>query len=663
VLCWGAQPLGIGGKNVKTKQPREVTDDGLSRREFLAGATVAGAALGASSRAEAQRSTQAGSAPPSETQRLRDEGLPDEYTAAETERYFVASPGSDFMVDVIKSLGIDYLATNPGSSFRGLHESLVNYGGNSKPEVLTCVHEEQAVAMGHGYFKVAGRPLAVACHGTVGIQHAAMAVYNAWCDRVPVVLIAGNHLDATERRIGVEWAHSAQDCVRPIRDYIKWDDTPVSLSHFAESMVRAYKIALTPPAGPVAIVADGHLQEEGMAHDAPRVPRLSPTQPPRGDANAVAEAARLLAEAESPVIVVDRMARDQEGIELLVTLAETLQAPVVDRQGRTNFPNTHYLYQGRSELVSADVILGLELNDEWGVVNSLRDHVHREAQRTARPDARFITIGVGDLFLKSNYQNFQRYLGTDLSIAGDAQATLPSLIEAVQSALPRNRRAALAGREQHWRAQHAKRREAALDAARYGWNASPVSTARLAMEVWSAVRDRDWGIVSDQFFTWPHDLWQIDRHYQFIGSSGGAGVGYGAPAAVGAALAHREHGRVAVNFQNDGDLMYVPGVLWTAAHHEIPLLSVMHNNRAYHQEVMHLQRMASRRRRGVEGSAKIGNVLEEPFIDFASLARSMGVWAEGPVEDPNVLGGVVREALALVEQGVPALIDVVAQPR
>jgi len=649
---------------VKTKVPQNENESRLNRRDFIAGATAAGVAVGGAASADAQTvRNSAAAAPPSEAQRLRDQGSPAEYSETEADRYFVTNPGSDFMVDVIKSLNIDYLATNPGSSFRGLHESLVNYGGNAKPEVLTCMHEEQAVAIGHGYFKVAGKPLAVACHGTVGVQHAAMAVYNAWCDRAPVVIIAGNHLDAKERRLGVEWAHSAQDCVRPIRDYIKWDDTPISLQHFAESLVRAYKIAMTPPAGPVAIVADGHLQEAAVEHAALSIPRLSPAVPPRGDGNAVEEAARMLAEAEFPVIVADRAAHDQHGIELLVELAETLQAPVIDRRGRTNFPNTHYLYQGGGLAAQADVILGLELNDEWGVINTLRDRVHREPERTARPDVRFISIGVGDLFLKSNYQNFQRYYGADLSIAGDAQATLPSLIEAVKKSMPARRASTLADRESRWRKAHVERHEAARNAARYAWDASPVSTARLAMEVWNAVRDKDWAIVSSQFFTWPHDLWQIDKHYQYIGEAGGAGVGYGAPAAVGAALAHKESGRIPVNFQSDGDLMYVPGVLWTAAHHRVPLLSVMHNNRAYHQEVMHLQRMAARRQRGVEGSAKIGNFIDDPFIDYASVARGLGVWAEGPVEDPSKLGPLVREALAMVEQGVPALIDVVAQPR
>ena len=656
-------------KKTQETTPEQTTDETrLDRRSFIAGVSATGVALGsAATTAGAQQTAQTdhmAAAPPSEAQRVADVGTPDEYSADEHEKYFVDNPGSDYMIDVLRSLNIDYVATNPGSSFRGLHESLVNYGGNSKPELLTCTHEEQAVAMGHGYYKVAGKPIAVACHGTVGIQHASMAVYNAWCDRAPVVLIAGNHLDATQRRLGVEWAHSATDCVRPIRDYIKWDDTPVSLPHFAESMVRAYKLSMTPPAGPVAVVCDGHLQEEAAEHGSMAMPRMSPTQPPRGDANAVEEAARWLAEAESPVIVVDRMAHNQEGVDLLVELAETLQAPVVDRRGRMNFPNTHYLYQGRGELSRADVILGLELNDVFGIVNSVRDIAHKDTRRTVRPDARVITIGVNDLYMKSNYQNFQRYFDADLSIAGDAQATLASLTEAVRSAMPRNRRSTLADREERLRAQHARRRQEVLDTARYGWNSSPVSTARIAMETWNAVKDKDWALVSQQFFTWQFDLWDMDQHYHHIGGSGGAGVGYGGPAAVGAALAHRDHGRIAVNFQNDGDLMYVPGILWTAAHHRIPLLSVMHNNRAYHQEVMHLQRMSARRRRGLDGAAaRIGNVLDDPPIDFAALGKSLGIWTAGPIEDPRDLAPALREGVAMVEQGVPVLIDVVAQPR
>ena len=637
---------------------------GVSRREFLAAATAASAASAAltTAPAVAQAPEGARAVPPSDAERVAEHGALDDYTAEEAGRYFVEHPASDVIVDVLKSLSIDYVTTNPGSSFRGLHESIVNYGGNRAPELLTCTHEETAVAMAHGYAKVAGKPIAVAVHGTVGLQHAAMAVYNAWCDRVPVVIIAGNHLDADERRV-LEWVHSAQDCIAPIRDYIKWDDLPLSLPHFNESLVRAHKIATTPPMGPVAIVADGAMQEQDLKSERPELPRPTVLQRPRGDDTALREAARLLVAAANPVIVADRYAHDQAGVELLVSLAETLQAPVVSRRGRMNFPNTHPLAQGGGATAQADVVLGLELTDTWGLVNTVSDRVTREASRIARPDLQMVTIGTGELFYRSNYQGFGRYYGAELTIAGDAQASLPALLEAVRAELTPARRSAIAARGERLRIAREERRAAARDAARYAWDASPISTARLAAEIWNAIRDKDWALVSEPLFGSLHELWEIERYYQYIGGSGGSGMGYGAPAAVGAALAHRGHGRLAVNIQKDGDLMYGPGALWTAAHHRIPLLSVMHNNRAYHQELMHLQRMAARRRRGVDGSAKVGNVLEDPFIDFATLAKGMGVWAAGPISDPAQLAPVLREAVAVVESGVPALVDVISQPR
>jgi thiamine pyrophosphate-dependent acetolactate synthase large subunit-like protein len=646
---------------LRVTKRKDERSDGLSRRTFLAGATAASVALAGAESAEAQTAAEpaAGAAPPSGPQLAREHGALD-YTPAERERYFVDDPGSDLMVDLLKSLDVDYVTMNAGSSFRGLHESILNYGGNKKPEIITCVHEEQSVAMAHGYAKVAGKPIVVACHGTVGIQHAAMAVYNAWVDRVPMVIVAGNYLDGDERRV-LEWIHAAQDCIQPIRDYIKWDDAPTSLQSFNESLLRAHKIATTVPMGPVAIVADSTVQEApaGAAHKA--LPRPSRTRPPRGDDAALAEAARLLVAAESPVIVADRVAHDQAGVDLLVELAETLQAPVVSRRGRMNFPNTHYLNGGVTS--QADVILGLELSDTWGLVNTVPDHVTRQAVRVAKPGVKLVTIGTGDLFLKSNYQNFQRYYGVDLSVAGDAQASLPALIEAVRKAQPRSGHAALQARGEKLRKARATRREEALRAMRYGWDASPISTARLSAEIWNAVRGHDWALVSEPLFPSLHEIWEIDKHYQYIGGSGGAGMGYGAPASVGAALAHREARRLVVNVQKDGDLMYCPGALWTAAHHDIPLLSVMHNNRAYHQELMHVQRMAARRRRGVDGKAKIGTTLEDPFIDYATLAKGMGMWSAGPIEDPAKLAAVLREAVAVVASGKPAFVDVVSQPR
>jgi acetolactate synthase-1/2/3 large subunit len=571
--------------------------------------------------------------------------------------------GSDFMVDVLKSLGFEYICANPGSSFRGIHESVINYGGNKRPELITCCHEESSIAMAHGYAKVEGKPLGVLAHGTVGLQHASMAIYNAWCDRVPVYVMLGNQLDATMRRPGVEWAHSVQDAAAMVRDYSKWDDTPMSLPHFAESAVRAYKIALTPPMAPVVLVLDAEMQERPLGSDVKlAIPRLTIPSPPQGDSGAVAELARLLVSAEHPVIVADRLARTPAAMKDLVELAQTLQASVIDQGGRMNFPVRHPLNQSQARAIAdADLILGLEVSDFWGVVNSFRDQLTRTSRPTTRPGTKFVSITTGDLYVRANYQDFQRYAEVDLAIAADAEATLPSLIEAVKRLITSDRKRMFESRG----AKLADASSAALDRSRveasYAWDATPVSTARLCAELWGQIRNEDWALVNGTG-GWARRLWNFDKPYQWIGGSGGAGVGYGAPAAVGAALAHKRHGRLPVNIQTDGDLMYAPGVLWTAAHHRIPLLSVMHNNRAYHQELMHVQKMCNRHNRGID-QGRLGSELVDPAIDYAKVAQGLGVHAEGPITDPADLGPAIARAIAVVKRGEPALVDVVCQPR
>jgi acetolactate synthase I/II/III large subunit len=626
----------------------------IGRRRFLKQAAVTGAALVAADSAAPRAQTAARTRPPEQDPPVE---------AITTDR-----PGGDFMVDVLKTLDFEYVAANPGSSFRGLHESLLNHGGNTAPEFITCCHEESSVAMAHGYFKVEGKPMAAMVHGTVGLQHAAMAVYNAYCDRVPVYIIAGNSIDATQRRPGVEWDHSVQDAATVVRDFTKWDDLPISLQHFAESAVRAYKIAMTPPMMPVLLVADGGLQEDPISLDSPpRIPKLTMTAPPQGDSAAVNEAARLLALAENPVLVAGRLARTPAGMARLVELAELLQAPVIDQGERMNFPSRHPLnHSDRArELVSAaDVIVGFELTDFWGTVNAYRDQLHRASRSSIKPSAKLVSITSGDLFMKSNYQDQQRYPEVDIAMAADAEATLPSLIESVKRQLNADRKRVLADRGKTLVEARGRLFERTKSEAAWGWDASPISTARLSAELWAQIKDSDWALVSPIEFVsrWPMRLWNFDKPYQFIGAAGGAGVGYGAPAAVGAALAHKKHGRLVVNIQADGDLMYAPGVLWTAAHHKIPLLSVMHNNRAYHQEVMHIQRMAARHERGIDRAA-IGTTIDNPNIDYAGLARSLGVHAEGPITDPKDLAGAIRRAIDVVKRGEPALIDVVSQPR
>jgi acetolactate synthase-1/2/3 large subunit len=580
----------------------------------------------------------------------------------------VDRPGSDFMVDVLKSLNFEYLCANPGNSFRSLHESLINYGGNRAPEFITCCHEESSVAMGHGYAKIEGKPLLVCVHGTVGLQHASMAIYDAFCDRVPVYIVLGNFGDSAERFGQVDWTHSAQDPAAMIRDYVKWDDRPVSLQGFSESAVRAYKIATTPPMMPVALVADHELQEYAVADGANlSVPKLTMTSPPVGDSGAVAEVARLLVAAENPVLVTDRVARTPAGLAGLIELAETLQAPVLDRNGRMNFPTRHPLNhteRGSAAIANADVIVGLELTDFWSTVNSVQGQVNPVVRSTVKPGTKLVSITANDLYIKSNYQDFQRYAAVDLAIAADAEATLPSLIDAVKRQITDDRKHTFADRGAKLATAHTQAMKAGREAAASGWDASPISTARMSSEIWAQIKDEDWSLVSNcQFVSrWPLRLWDFNKHYHYIGAEGGYGVGYGAPAAVGAALANRKHGRLTVSIQNDGDLMFAPGVLWTAAHHRIPLLIVMHNNRAYHQELMQVQIMADRHNRGIT-NASIGSVLVDPAIDYSKLAQGMGLHAEGPISDPKDLAPAIRRAIAVVKGGDPALVDVLTQPR
>jgi acetolactate synthase-1/2/3 large subunit len=630
--------------------------DAVDRRRFLKGAAASAAALVAAgapasgAQGPGQEPTPARPAPagPPNTQLTADTEAP-----ARRSSRLIEHPASDFMVDVIKSLGFEYVALNPGSSFEGLHESIINYGNNKMPELLTCCHEESSVAMAHGFAKIEGKPMLAVVHGNIGLQHASMAIYNAYADRVPVYIIAGNWRDAGSRANGVNSYHSAQDMALIVRDYVKWDDEPASLAAFAESAVRAYKIAMTPPMEPVLIVLDHDMQERPQPETPVRIPRLTMPAFPVGEPGAVRETARLLVSAENPRINAGRAARTPNGITLIVELAELLQAPVNGGGDRVNFPSRHPLAgQGDG---AADVILNLEVQGGGGPGFG-------GAPATAA--TKTISISSLDLYIKSNLQDFQHMADADIAIAADAEATLPILIEEVKRQLTADRRRTLQDRGARLAGVHRQARVSAMEAAAYGWESSPISLARLSGELWAQIKNDDWSLVSWQGFIsgWPGRLWSFDKHHQYIGGQGAGAMGYGAPAAVGAALANRKHGRLSINIQTDGDLNYAPGVLWTACHHKIPLLTVMHNNRAYHQEVMFVQQMASQRNRGAD-RAHIGTTLREPNIDYAKMAQAYGMYGEGPIADPKDLAPAITRALDRVRRGEPALLDVVTQPR
>jgi thiamine pyrophosphate-dependent acetolactate synthase large subunit-like protein len=571
----------------------------------------------------------------------------------------VDDPGSDFMVDVFKTLGFEYVAANPASSFRGLHESFVTYGQNASPEWLTLCHEEAAANMANGYYAVSGRPMAVITFAPAGLQHATMGIFGAYTGHTPTYVVCGNYADAAARRPGTDWAgHSVTDPAVLVRDFVKWDDAPASLQHFAESAVRAYKMAMTEPRGPVLLVVDASLQENPVSNRAAlHIPRLTLTSPPVGEAGAIAAAAALLVNAETPMIVAGDVARDEEGMRLLVELAETLQAPV-QSNGR-DMPNRHPLRGGNVR--NADVILGLNDVRFYGALHRFRDQQIRTSTLVTKPGAKIISVSSYDLYMKGNYQNVDRYTEVDLSIGADPQATLPGLIDACKRLMTPDRRRTVAERGRQLAVASARELEQAHAECASGWDASPISRGRLALEVWDAIRHKDWAAVGDGGGL----LWENDTFYRTMGNVFGGGVGGELPIAIGGALAHRTHGRLCVAFQPDGDMMYVSSALWTATHHRIPLLLVMHNNRAYHQEVMHLQRMASRRQRGITSAGRgfPGTTLRDPDIDFAQLARSMGAYAEGPISHPKDLRPAILRAVARVERGDVAVLDTITQPR
>ncbi|HLI20673.1 MAG TPA: thiamine pyrophosphate-dependent enzyme [Stellaceae bacterium] len=652
---------------------KEATEVG--RRGFLKGAALAGAAttiaapLAAKAEPLAPKRVKAPQGV-SEIQKVAETGAPAQIADLPPGASNLVSPtsGSDFMVDCWKSVGIEYLAAMPGSSFRALQESFINYGKNTAPKWIECLHEEISVAMSQGYAKVEGKPMLNLVHATVGLQHASMAIYNAYADRVPVCVVTANIADTTLRRPGVEADHTVQDGAVIVRDYTKWDDSPAGLQHFAESTVRAYKIATTPPMGPVLLVADSALQEDPIPEDAkleiPKLPRFSAAQ---GDDAAVAELAKMLVAAENPVIMADRGKPGPDGVmSHLIEVAEALQCAVVDIGGRMNFPTMHPLNQSDRRgavLAQADLVVGIDMTDYWGTIHSYKDQLHRTSRPILKPGTKTVSLTADDQFLKSNYQNFQRFTGVDFEISGDGAATMPFLVEAVKKALPADKKAAYEARGKKLAEARQASYKAAQNEAASGWDATPISTARLCMELYNAIKDADFSLTNatQPGGYWAHKLWKLDKPHHWLGDAGAYGVGYGAGGSIGAALANMKHGRLSVAIMGDGEFMVGPGCLWTAAKYQIPILMVMHNNRFYFQEVMHLQAMAERHMRDPK-TAKIGTEIADPNIDYAKLAQSMGVQGF-TVTDPAKLGGVLQQAVAMVKKGEPILVDVVSQGR
>jgi acetolactate synthase-1/2/3 large subunit len=576
------------------------------------------------------------------------------------------APGwaSDVIVDLLHAYDLPYAAINPGASYRGLHDSIVNYGAN-RPQMLVCQHEETAVQIAHGYAKASGKPMLAILHNLVGLLHANMAIYYAYIDRAPVFIIgATGPMDETKRRPRIDWIHTAQSQGEQVRAYTKWDYQPHTIDGVPESFARGYSVMMTEPRGPIYLCYDAWLQEQPLEHAVAlppsgfaRVPtRLAP------DPKALADAAALIAGAERPVIIAEYVGREPEGFHALVALAEGAGIPVYDVDSRLNFPSRHPLNMTTKDVFrDADLVLCLDTRD-WERPTTELVSTTREVKSIVPARAKWIDIGFGDLGLSSWALDYQRLHHADIRILADTTIAIPALTELLEARIAgdSNLQARIKTRTADAAATSKARREQWAREARADWDASPIALPRLAAEVWDAIQHEDWVLSAGTLENWTRRLWDFDKPYRHPGRSLGTATQFGI--SIGVALAHRDHKRLVVDMQPDGDLMFDAGALWTVAKHRIPMLVVMYNNRSYYNDWEHQIRMAKLRGTPVD-RAHIGMDLDEPAPDFAAMAKSMGWYAEGPFDSPKGLAAALKRAIEQVKAGRPALLDTITQKR
>ncbi|HZU89928.1 MAG TPA: thiamine pyrophosphate-binding protein [Stellaceae bacterium] len=565
----------------------------------------------------------------------------------------VASPpsnrvwGSDAIAAVLRELDIPYVALNPGASYRGLHDSLVNYLGNRRPRMLLCLHEESAVALAHGWAKVTERPMAVIVHSNVGLMHATMAIFNAWCDRVPVLVLgATGPIDATRRRPWIEWIHTARDQGALIRNFTKWDDQPGSIGAAQEALLRAMMIAQTAPKGPVYVNFDLALQEDeiGELPPPPALARYRPPVSPEPAGPVVQQAAALLAGARRPVILAGRGSRDPEAWRRRVALAEAVGARVMaDRKSGATFPTDHPLHAGgaaAAELVAADVILSLDWVDLAGTLATA--HAGRPVT------AKVIQISVDQYVHNGWSMDYQGLPPIDCYLLAEPDAAVPPLLAAVKTLRPNPPPLPEPPPRQ------GPPSPAALEAA------EAIAVPHIATALKAVLGDDPVSMIRLPL-SWADGLWEFRHPLDYLGTDGGGGIGSGPGMAVGAALALRGNGRLPVAVLGDGDFLMGVTALWTAVRNAVPLLVVVANNRSFFNDELHQERVARQRGRPVE-NRWIGQAIRDPDIDLATMARGQGCTGIGPVEEPKRLVAALREAVAAVRAGKVCVVDVRVAP-
>jgi acetolactate synthase-1/2/3 large subunit len=572
---------------------------------------------------------------------------------------------SDIIVDLIKHYGFPYIALNPGASYRGLHDSLVNYGGNNPP-LLLCQHEKIAVQIAHGYAKATGKPMVAIVHDIVGMLHATMGIYYAYIDRCPVFVIgATGPMDESRRRPFIDWIHTANVNGEQLRHYVKWDYQPASIEGVPDSFARAFAAMMTEPQGPIYMCYDAWLQEQPLDKDI-ALPKLSDNKVPvamAADTMALEEVADRLLAATYPVLMAEYVARSPSGFDNLVALAETVGAAVFDVHARLNFPNRHPLNLSCEKEIfrDADLILSLDTRD-WEKSTHFNDRTKRQVVPYYPPDCEMIEIGFGEINLSKWSMDYSRMPSCSLRVLGDTLTAIPELTHICRDRIAKNPQLAATVRA---RAVAVGVKHDALfktwgDAAKQDWDGLPITLPRLASEMWEVIKDEDWVLTACTLQDWVYKLWNFDKPYRHAGQALGTGTQIGV--SLGVALAHRGSGRLVIDIQPDGDLMFDAGALWSAAKNDIPMLIVMYNNRAYYNDWEHQIRVAQQRGTPVE-RAYIAQDIAGPSPDFATMANSMGWYAEGPVEQPSDIAPALRRAIAQVKAGKPALVDTVVRPR
>jgi thiamine pyrophosphate-dependent acetolactate synthase large subunit-like protein len=556
--------------------------------------------------------------------------------------------GSDVVADTLRALQIPYIALNPGASYRGLHDSIVNYLGNETPQMLLCLHEEAAVAIAHGYAKVTGKAMAAAVHSNVGLFHATMAIFNAWCDRMPIVILgATGPVDAAKRRPWIDWIHTARDQGAIIRDYTKWDDQPASPAAAREALLRATWMANTSPMGPVYINLDAEMQEAKLAEPLSPidVARYMPPAAPSASPEQVKEAAAMLKAAKHPVMVVGRVSRSVDGWDARIALAEVLNAKVItDLKIGAGFPTDHPLHAGApasnalvpeaiEALKAADLILALDCVDLNGVL--------RGAFGFDVPKTKIISVSADFHIHRGWSMDYEALPPVDLLLPCTPDEAVPQLLAALGGAKPR-------------------KPMAVPKVEKYQPSTGPLRVDDLARSLHEAVGDR--AVTFTHLpLSWDGRAWPFRHPLDYVGSEGGGGVGGGPGNTVGTALALKGSGRLVIGICGDGDFMMGNTAVWTAAHYKIPLLIVVCNNRSFFNDELHQERVARIRNRPVE-NRWIGQRISEPDIDCSGVAKAQGAVGFDPVKKQADLVPTFQKAIAAVEQGHVAVVDVRVEP-